>query len=274
MQRVSPFANIILVTALCFAPLHVFAEAPRAGFPTGALWTSKSSALEGEHVGIFSVVFNSTSASVSGAVAFSVDGTVIAEVPFTLEAGANKIVAASWPAAKGTHTFFASLNKFEGAGVNPNMNQQTSSVSVQVKEAPPPPPPVPPSPTQAAIDQVSDISSRVVASTTPIVTSVAQKLYEKAEDLRESGLEYARNLSNASRPAASSDEKAITSTNVAGFSSSTDSNPASLISRISQLAAPALLFTFGSKAAFYPILLFLILFVLWLLKRWATRPRF
>ncbi|HEY4478788.1 MAG TPA: hypothetical protein VI981_00275, partial [Candidatus Paceibacterota bacterium] len=51
-------------------------------------------------------------------------------------------------------------------------------------------------------------------------------------------------------------------------------NKPSFFSKLAQLASPAILFSFGSRAIFYPLLIILALGLLYILGRIVNRPKY
>ncbi len=234
-----------------------FLSAASAGFPERSMWLSNDSPKHGEAVTLYTVVYNSTRAPIDAKLSFLLDGAVIGSQDVALAAGETKIASAVWTADAGEHTFSA---RFEGGGI---AQQDTPSIAVTVTDPPPP------TAAQQAVATFSDIAS----TSLPIVSSIGQKIYATTESWREAGLAFAQEKI-ADAEVADKQVLGTSTRNVDGVTGFEQTETPGLTDRIAQAAAPMLAFVFASQAYFYVALLILIFVVLYLLTRWATRPRF
>jgi hypothetical protein len=172
-----PLAVILALLALPFA---AFAQesAAQAGFAPGSLWLSKTSAVEGESLTVYTVVHNSGSGTIAGDVRFLVDDAELAVQHFELEAGASEILAALWEAAPGAHTFSARLEDVSGAAAA-SVRTEASAITIAVAPAPP-----------SAVEIATAKASGFLASTSPAVQNALQSVAGVAERFREAGERY------------------------------------------------------------------------------------
>ncbi len=275
-----PCIRLVILALLLFPAISLAAAS--AGLPERSVWLSDATPTDGEKVTIYTALFNSTGSTVTNTLTFLIDGKPLSSVAMTLKPGTSQIGAADWIADSGEHAFSAQFG--EGAG-----KQATAQVTIAIAKAPPPSPLV-----QGAVGAVNLVSS-LASSSAPIVSSIASTVLAQTESFREKGLAFAEAHMESTAspdPSAKSSGKlpsesgtaAIPTTlqnkvvaketksadGVTGF----EAEGPSLGNRIAQLAAPVIAFSFGSKAVFYPLFLFLILAILYTLGRWATRPRF
>ncbi|MBI5645125.1 hypothetical protein HY970_03435 [Candidatus Kaiserbacteria bacterium] len=263
---------------LTFLMFPAFAHAATAGFPDRSVWLSDATPTHGQKVTIYTVVYNATNEKINAEVTFVIDGASVASPNVVLAAGETKVVSAEWTAQSGNHVFGA---RFDGG--NMAQVQETQSVAISVAEPPPP----------TALQQGVSVISNVASTSIPVVSTIAGKVYAATESFREQGIAFAEShIAGASTSSSASavtkkdptdspvtlqrkgtGEQTNANDEVLGASGFEESKP-TFFSRISQLAAPAILFTFKSKTIFYPLLLTLILLVLFMLGRWVNRPRF
>lgn len=274
------------------APLvSVAGETLSAGFPAQSIWVSKINPIAEEQIEIFTVVHNSSETNIRGKLVFTADGKRIAEKQFELAAGKTELESVFWTAEAGAHKFAAFI---EGAA---NAKSEALSISnknageIEIKVANPPPP----SAIEQSVKVVGTVAKDVASTSIPIISSIAKTVLQAAESFRESGIEFAEHqlseqaasAPTASKTAAPGKTAALPAPPAglpahAGAQSAGGQNDGtadqqqngSFFSKLSQLAAPAILFTFGRRAIFYPLLVLLLLGLLYLLGRMVNRPRY
>lgn len=264
---------LILGAALIATPLAVSADGPiPAGFPSQSIWLSTTDITAGDSVTLYTVLYNSSDAILRGTLEFAVDGTAIASKKFELPAGQTNIESAEWRAVAGSHSFSASIKDTSGADAAQAITiANTTSSIIRVSVAEPPPPTA----LQQTVNTVTSVVGHVASSTVPAIAEVAQGIIGATEALREAGIAYAeKRLAEKSQTSDANSDTPSTAT-VQGFEQPQEENdPAGFFSKLGQLAAPAILFTFKSPALFYFILCLLLLLGFYLLARMVNRPRF
>lgn len=278
MPRSSIFASICIALFLT-SPGVAYGD---AGFPADAIWLSSSAVTAGNTVSIYTVLFNSSDGNVTGKLTFFVDDKVLEARQFTLSAGSSKIESAEWRSRAGDHTIVASISEAS----LPAANTRTGTIKIFVADPPPP------SAIEEAVQKVGTVAARTASVSIPIIESTAQAVYGHTEAFREKGLAYAEKLSaqqnssaggassasaggktlgtSKATPTATSGLPAQAGGTVSGFEPQENK---SMFSKFSQLAAPILAFTFGSKKAFYAILCIVALITLYVLSRIFMRER-
>lgn len=252
-----------------------------AGFPAESIWISKTNVVGGETVNISTILYNSSDTSISGTVTFNVDGTSVGTESFDLDAGKAAIESISWKATSGAHKFSASIEKVIGKNgpVSISVSEsKTNALEISIAE-----PPLPTAIVQT-VNVVSTVAKDVAKTSLPLIAKTAQTALNAAENFRNAGLKFAENnlakqSAQNTKDAATAGKKSASSSPLPaqGGAQSNDviNDPsAQFFSKMFQLASPAILFTFGSRAVFYPLLCLLALFVLYALGRVVNKPKY
>ena len=263
---IAPFLFILFI----LLPGLSLAKEIQAGFPPQSIWVSKTTAVAGERIEIFTAVYNGNSAKLEGTVTFTVDDTRVGTRDFELAAGASGIVSIEWKAGAGEHKIAAAI---ENASATLSQ-QETAAVTVTVLEPPPPPP----------LANAATVASEIIAETaraaTPIIASSLNSAYQFTESLRLDAISRLEGVVASDSPALTQGELTTTSATssvagtstsfASGFSTEEQAAP-SAISQITQAAAAAALVALKSRALFYPLFLLTLLGLLYGLTRWALR---
>ena len=266
--------TVFVAFLLCVAPTFAFAL-PHVGFPDASVWLSNTNPKHGEKIRMYTVVYNGTGGSVAGTLTFLVDGTDYSAQPITLEAQSSKVISAEWQATAGTHTFGARFGS-DGSTV------ETAEVAttIQIKVAEPPPPTV----LQKTVQQASAVAGDIASPSVPVVTKVANAVFEKTEALRNAGIEYLESKLDKPQSTSTVTSSSVaanpkTATAVAGFEDKAKIEPesaevpqSSRLHSAGQIAASAALFTFKSAYLFYPLFALVFFFLLYRAYRLFRRP--
>ena len=268
------YRSASLFAALVLFPL--FVSAADAGFPAQSIWLSTTKPMLGEKVHIYTVVHNGTASEVEGTVTFLVDGKANEAKSLSLDAGESSVVSSTWTAADGEHTFSA---RFSGKGTVESAAQMSPSVTATVS--------APPSAVEQSISQAKDVGTQIASTSLPIISTVANKVFETTEALRNAGIAYLEEKTPETAAADSvteSDEKrspsvlgTTTVNQVEGFkkdSAAAASATKGVFSTIQQTASVGALAIFRNMWLFYPIFVALLLLIFRWLYKWVTRPRF
>ena len=248
-----PALAALLCALACALPAH--AEELSAGFAPGQVWLSKSAPLAGESVEIYTVIYDASGTPLEGSVSFRVDGETIGSVPFTLSAGETEVQSVRWRATPGTHALTAAFDTAihretkKDAGIKGSV---TATTTVTVAE----PEPEPEREARAARTATPDIVA--AASAYPIVANVVAA----AESVRTGSETLVASYIGTSTPRAT--EGGIVLGNTTEQATDT-----TLVSRAAETALPL----FAYPALFYPLVLTLLLFLLWLVARKLRNPR-
>ncbi len=244
-----------------FFPLNVSAQTAAstnlsAGFATTPLWISSASPVNGDALKLFAVVTDTSTTTVSGAVSFLVDGTVVGSVvDVSLTAGTAQIVSTAWTAVVGTHVITVTFDHPEDAnGQSVSLFKAVvGPLSVTVAEAPPAPLAV------QYLNTAMNVGGSVLSGTLAVVDSA-----------RQSGADYfAKQLgvgaTSTARPQAqvlgTTTEK-LANAGVAAITAATP--PSSLFDRLGYLF-------FENPLIFYPLLLLFLFVTLWLIPSTFSR---
>lgn len=238
-----------IALALTLIPLSVHAA---AGFPTGAIWLSDNAPALGAHVRIYAVIYNGTNEKADGTVTFLVDEKTHESKPLVLKPGESTVVSSLWTAAEGAHAFAARYSLR-----NADESSAQTSASVQASVA------APPSKAAEAVVQAKEVSSKIASTSLPLVSSVGKKIFDTTEALRTAGLS-----------ALEKDDVTPSQSSTSAAEASAPSEDAGLVSEILGYIRAVLAMVFRSLWLFYPILILILLFLLRILFRWATGPRF
>ena len=170
--------NLCLVfVAFLTCPFLVHAATVPAGFAPGTLWLSRSTATAGDTITIYTVVYDGASAPIEGDVIFNIDDVSLGKQHFKLAAGASQIVSQPWSAKSGAHTFSAAIQNVTGVSGIASTKTNTAEITVLA-------------PTPTALDQVQNSVANIVASSSPAVQNIAQKVFATTEDVRAKGASW------------------------------------------------------------------------------------
>jgi hypothetical protein len=243
-----------------------------AGFPVQSIWISKSSVTEGDSVDIYTAVYNAGSESLRGSVSFRVDTKEIGKKEFQLDAGKAGLLFVSWRATAGPHTFGATIVNASGAKAGEGVSLSSGnsgSLSVIVASAPPP------SMIEQGVKTVVQAANDATSVAAPVIVSAGKSLFDTTELFRKSALEFAKQNQHSKKPGAATSTAPARESQIAGANIviPPQNNENSLFSKLSQLAAPAILFTFATPAIFYPFLCLVLLAVIYGLGKLVRRPQ-
>lgn len=255
-----------LALFLILLPAVALAAPVPAGFPSSSLWLSKTELTDGENVTIYTVVYNSSSESLTGSVTFLVDGQSIGQKDVTAGPGTTQIVSHTWSAKEGSHAFSATLS----GSVADLAASITGTTTVAVAPKPPPP---------EAVTKTVETAGAVqaaIASTTPIIGNIASTTFARTESIREQTVAALEKLASTTAPkgevlgaedeaeAMSPEENAARSFDVGGW-----------IQNVWQAVLGALLFIARSPLWFYAAVgAVLLLVVMFLKAAFSGRDRY
>lgn len=254
------YSRVLLTCLFLFSPF--FTIAASSVFPTESLWLSDMKPKVGEQIRIYAVVYNGTDTTLTGTITFFVDGKDNGRKDVSLDSGESVVVASPWTATEGEHTFSA---RFTGNGETASSQTSESVVATVV---------APPSEIEKTIEQAKDVSTQIASSSLPIVSSVANAVFETTESIRNAGIEYFEEKVQPKSIATSSPAVAGANTKSVVAAASASEKPKGWFASAAQTASAAALFTFKSMWLFYPILVLLLLLIFRWLYKWATGPRF
>lgn len=181
-------------------PLLTYGASIPAGFPSSSLWLSKLTPTVDEVVTIHTVVYNSSTDSLSGSVVFLVDDTSIGSKAFTSAPGTTEIVSHPWTASAGTHVFSARIDGITGSS---DTLEATLSATTSVTVATPPPPE-----STGGSSSAREISNAVKGAldvVTPTVSSFASTTFATSENIRASAIIALEKLASSTTPKATSE---------------------------------------------------------------------
>jgi hypothetical protein len=251
---------------ILFFPVFSFA-AVEAGFPSQAIWASKTSAVEGETILLSTVVYNGNVEPLQGTLVFTANDSRIGASEFQLSNGESEIRSMEWKPSAGEYRVAAEIES-----ISAELSQrETPPITVTITEPPSP------SALQQTVNQTVTTISTFASSSAPFVVETVQTIYNQTETLRNAGIERIENYlsSQASNTSGNSPVGSIagtSTTNVAGFDDASTKGKG-LLSDIAQTAAAAALFTLKNAALFYPLVAFLILGTLYVIGRRVRRRR-
>ena len=244
----------IALSALLLFPFVTFATdatsvALPVGFATAPLWVSSASPVAGDSLKIFAVVNNSSSVTVNGSVSFLVDGVVVGSaVKVSLANGVAQLVSADWKSTVGEHSLTAILESSDQAG---QVLGTAGPISITVAPAPPAP----------AVVQY--LTAAVDLSGGALNTAI-----QTLEDMRQKGSNYFAIQSSATSPNATPTGTILgtTTENVASGTTPAASTAAgvSLFNRLGSII-------FENPMFFYPFILLVCFFVLWIILKLFSR---
>ncbi len=270
MANVKAFAALVVIPMIFLgAPLQALGAALPAGFAPGSVWLSDHTPAAGSTVRIFTVIYDSSSTAIEGSVSFKIDGESVGSSPFSLEPGESSIESVTWVALEGNRSvsveIVSAIDKKTKQAVSV-ANTSASPLSVSVGA------PLPKPPALEAIDS----AQTVVASSSPIVATVVAGATSATESIRKAGESYLESIigvSGATTTASTTKPRG----SVLGaeteikeeVASSTDPNPDGYLQKIAKVLLPV----FKYPALFYPLFLFIILFVLWIVAKRLRNPK-
>lgn len=267
----------VFIISVVFMPAVSFAaQTIPAGFPSQSIWVSKTNVVAGEAIEIFTVVYNSGDATVGGNVVFTADGARVATKQFNLDAGKTELESVSWTATAGKHKLGASIEEAVDAASQSVLISNKNAGTIEITIANPPPPTA----VEQAVNVVSTIARDVASTSVPIITSAAKSVYQATESFRNAGIAFAENnlpkqsAQKTGIAPASPNQKTVSAQSAQQNANAAPTPDTSFFSKLSQLAAPAIFYTFGSRAIFYPLLCALLLGLLYLLGRMVSKPRY
>ncbi|MFA7310034.1 MAG: Ig-like domain-containing protein [Candidatus Paceibacterota bacterium] len=245
------FAALLCATA--FLPLATYAATGElaAGFAPGSLWLSRTTAVAGDTVKLYTVVYNSSESPIVGTVEFKADTSMLRDVGVQLASGETKIVSADWTALAGSHSFSA---QFASASSTVE-HTATNSVSITVSPAP-----------LSAIDSVSLSATQILASSSPAVQNAVSAVTGTAESWRASGTRFLQDaLYDATTSPVAAQKKQVLGAET--FRVPPAPEGSSWFSKLKYAVLSILLIIFRSAYLFYPFFAFLFLFLLYIARR-------
>lgn len=257
--------RFLLLTLLI--PSFALAAEMEAGFPSQAIWSSKSAAVEGETLVLSAVVYNSNESELHATLVFTANGTRIGAREFELGSGGSQIHSVEWKPKAGEYQVVAQLE-----GTSAELAQRETPAII-VKVASPPPP----SATEQALSTAVQVGSgaaqaagTIASSAMPFVLGAAQSIGNVIEPFRQKGIERLEKYLES----AQAGRTAGTSTsNVRGFEEG-EKKGSDLLANIGQTAAAAALFALKNPGLFYPLLALSFFALLYFLARRIRRmPR-
>ncbi|MEJ0053251.1 MAG: hypothetical protein WDN10_00790 [bacterium] len=180
---------VLFILFLLFTTPVLAASLP-AGFQPGTLWISKTTLGDGDSAAFYTVVYNSSAASLSGDVVFRLDGGTLGTKHFNLGPGTTQVLSLPWTAKTGEHRAVASIENASAEGALSTTNTLTLTVA----------PPPPPSPVVAAASAAAD----TIAANAPAVKAAAGTTLGTVRAVRQSAIDtIGRAIARSSGPAAS-----------------------------------------------------------------------
>lgn len=252
MPRSSFIFCLAVLCIIALFPFPVFAadalttpEALSAGFATTPIWVSNRLPADGDALKLFAVVNNASATTVSGSIYFLVDGTAVGSEKVSLGAGTAHIVATAWTAVAGSHNISATF-----------LESVAGPISITVADAPPKP----------LVLQYLDTATNAVGAVAGPALSGA---FAAVDGARQSGADYL----------ARQRDLRATNTGTQGqvFGTSTDSLAKSGAAAVTSSTSPDSWFTrleylfFNNSLIFYPLLILILIFALWLISRIFSR---
>lgn len=251
-----------LAASILLSPLFVLAatgDIP-AGFAPSSIFASKTSITAGDAISLFSVLYNSSAEELTLDVVFTIDGTEIGTKHVSLAAGETQTPSISWTSTEGTHTASAHLDNVVGSDSGISLqNDKADTITLSVA-APPPP-----SPTTQAVNTVTS----ALASSTPVVTNIANNVFNLTEAVRQGAIDALQNqLTTATAPKGQvlGAQEVYTGSDTP----SEASGNGSFFNTLWQKTLQALLFVFRIQMLFYALLLFVIFILYRLLRTWMS----
>jgi hypothetical protein len=253
----------LLVTAFLAYTAPAWAENTLpAGFAPGPVWVSKHAPVSGEKVFLYAAIYNASETPIEGSITFSVDGTSVGSVPFALDDGETSIKSVSWTATEGSHTVDAVV----GTAIEKQSKQATSVRShttgeVTISVAPP----APQSVAVEHIDSASAAVSTVLASSSPIVASIANTVISATESIRTTGETLLTKASTEAR--APTNKGQVLSAEIEHADTTSAKNG------LKATIARTLLPIFTYPALFYPLFFLILLVAFWAVAKRLRSPK-
>lgn len=245
----------LAVTAviLCTLPLFTFAENIPAGFAPSSLWLSTTNATAGEKITVYTVLYNSSSATFASDVEFRIDGAAVETVRAELAPGTSKIVSYVWSAQAGEHAFSAAI---KGGDALASTHSATTTITVA---------PVEPSP----LSQVTQTAAQFTTAAAPIVKEVSQTIVQATESFRAAGTRYLADALYDATSSPATGTAPVVEGQILGTQIQNDAPDAStsILSRIKTATLSALLTIFRSAFYFYPFFGIAFFILLYMAKR-------
>jgi len=253
-----------LLFVFFLVPTLAFAGETQAGFPTQAIWVSKTTAVAGETLVVSAVVYNGNTSALKGTLVFTDDAERIGVRELELPAGESQIHSIEWKPKAGEHRLAARIE-----GTSAALSQtETPSITVVVAEPPPP------SRVQQTVSQAAQTAGNIASSSLPIVLGIATSIFDAVEPYRQKGVEeleaYVEKTRSRAGGSAGGTVAGTSTSNTSGFGSA-GANGGGLVSNIAQVAAAAALFVMSSLYLFYPLLALIFLGTLYFLARRIRR---
>lgn len=254
---------VALLSSALFPVLVFAASAVPAGFAPTSIFASKTSITAGDSISLFSVLYNSSVNELTCDVVFTIDGKSVGTKHVSLAAGETQTPSVPWVAVTGSHTASAHLeNVVSSSGKDATiLNEKADTITLTVVAAPPPPPP---SATTQAVNAVSEI----IASSTPVITGAAEKVFAVTESVRNAAVEALKKQLAAYASPKGAVLGASTNRAPQGSSTSEGAKNASIIDTLWRGLLSGLLFICNLKWLFYGLLLFVVFALCKLLRTW------
>lgn len=254
-------------------PLFALAGEITGGFPSGSIWLSKTSLVDGDGVQIVTPVYDAGSEKMQGTIVFSVDGASVGSVAFSLDSGETKIVSFPWKAVEGAHAITAEIQDLVGADpaeVLSVSGGKTEALSVSVAAAPPP------SPVAQAFGTAASVVQNAAVASLPVISTAGNAVYEQTENLRIAAQAVLQNALDKNQGDASAGKPMVLGAETYqapadGQTAGAAAAPASF--SLLRLLEEGLLFIVSYRWAFYPLLLVAFLVLFYVLAKRITRPR-
>ncbi len=267
---------MVFLLAFLFLPSQLGAAEIQAGFPPQSIWVSKSTAVAGESLEIFTVVHNGSDATLSGTVAFFDNEKRIETENFKLSAETSQLVTIEWKATPGEHAISAIIEGASVEGISDSIAlSQRASASIKITVAEPPPPPA----IVNAATEASAFIAETAKTASPVVQATLKNVLGKTEEFREQKINsletYLRGGGESAILGTSTTavKNVGVSSNTTGFKGPTENSTA--LEKMKHAAAVGTLTILKSKALFYFLLILALFGGLYLLFRWAfRRPKF
>ncbi|OGG77641.1 hypothetical protein A3B35_01320 [Candidatus Kaiserbacteria bacterium RIFCSPLOWO2_01_FULL_54_24] len=251
--------------ALLLLPAVSLAAETQAGFPTQAIWISKTTAVAGETLIVSAVVYNGNTSMLKGTLVFTDDTVRIGVRELELPAGESQIHSIEWISEAGEHRLAARIE-----GTSAALSQtETPSITVIVAEPPPP------SGAQQVVSQAAETVGNIASSSLPVVLGVATNIFNAIEPYRQKGVEelktYVENTRSRRGDSAVGAVAGTSTSNTSGFRDA-GTTGSGVAANIAHVAAAAALFVMSSLYLFYPLLALVFLGTLYFLARRIKRP--
>lgn len=260
-------ALLVLPSIFIIAGAHTALAAVPAGFAPGPVWLSESAPHSGSIVRIYTVVHDGSSTALEGSVTFKIDGTAIGSSPFSLEPGESAIKSYSWTATEGTHQVSAEITSATDKRTKEaTIIERSTTTILSVAVGPEAPKP-------AALEAI-DTAGSAIASSTPVVAGILAGTTATTESIRKAGESYLAALAGEPIKAdTATSPKPRTSVLGAEIEVPEEEVFVPTETGLLQKIANVLLPLFRYPALFYPVFLFLILFIFWLVIKHLRSPK-